>query len=74
MISLGDTNIWTGSGLELTSDLRETGYVMKRMGNTIVCNAKDGVGTVSAVYDMLNYMVGFECYAIDEVYYEEKTN
>lgn len=74
VISLGDTTIWTGSALELTSDLRETGYIMKRFGNTIVCNAKDGVGTASAVYDMLNYMVGFECYAIDEVYYEEKTS
>ena len=74
VISLGNTTIWAGSSLELTSDLRETGYIMKRMGDTIVCNAKDGVGTVSAVYDMLNYMVGFECYAIDEVNYEEKTS
>ena len=73
IIALGDTTIWRGSGLKLTSDLRETGYIMKRMGDTIVCNAKDNVGTTAAVYDMLNYLIGFECYAIDEVYYEEKT-
>lgn len=74
IISLGDTTVWRGSGLELTDDLRETGYIMKRMGNTLVCNAKDGAGTTAAVYDMLNYTIGFECYAIDEVYYEEKAS
>ena len=73
VISLGDTTVWQGCGLELTSDLRQTGYIMKRMGDTVVCNAQDGVGTTAAVYDMLNYLVDFECYAADEVYYEEKT-
>ena len=73
VISLGDTSIWQGSGLELSADLRQTGYIMKRMGDAVVCNALDGVGTTAAVYDMLNYLVGFECYAADEVYYEEKT-
>ena len=73
VISLGDTSIWQGSGLELSADLRQTGYIMKRMGDAVVCNALDGVGTTAAVYDMLNYLVGFECYAADEIYYEEKT-
>ena len=41
VISLGDTTVWQGSGLKLSSDLRQTGYIMKRMGDTIVCNAKD---------------------------------
>ena len=61
VISLGDTTVWQGCGLELTSDLRQTGYIMKRMGDTVVCNAQDGVGTTAAVYDMLNYLVDFEC-------------
>ena len=71
-IALGPTTIWEGCGLKITDDLRETGYVMKRFGNTIVCNADNNVGTVSAAYDMLNYFIGFECYASDEVYYEKK--
>ena len=73
-ISLGNTTIFRGSGLEITKDLRETGYIMKRMGNTVICNAKNSNGIISAGYDMLNYTIGLEFYAADEIYYEEKTN
>ena len=39
-ISLGNTTVFQGSGLEITADLRETGYIMKRIGNTLICNGK----------------------------------
>ncbi len=74
LIAIGPTKIWDGCGLELTDDLLDTGYLMKRFGNLIVCNAKDNLGSVAAAYDMLNYLIGFECYAADEVYVEKKTD
>lgn len=72
IISIGPTTIWDGCGLELTEDMLDTGYLMKRFGHLIVCNAKDNLGSVAAAYDMLNYLIGFECYASDEVYFEKK--
>ena len=66
VISLGFTNIYEGSGLEITEDMHKTGYYIKRFGNTVVINAKDGNGVSNAVYDMLNYTIGLEFYADDE--------
>ena len=71
-ISLGYTTIFNQSGLEITEDMRLTGYLLKRFGNTLICNAKNSNGVLSAVYDMLSYMIGFEAYASDEIYYEKK--
>lgn len=74
IIAIGNTTVWNGSGLQLTEDLLDTGYIMKRFGSLIVCNAKDNLGSVAAAYDMLNYLIGFECYAADEIYYEKKSD
>ena len=73
VISLGKTTVFDGSGVKLTEKLRETGYVMKRKGNTLIINAKDDNGIVSAVYDMLGYMLGLEFYSYDE-YTLDKTD
>lgn len=72
-ISLGNTTVFQGSGLEIDAALRETGYIMKRIGNTLICNGKNSNGTISAGYDMLHYTIGLEFYASDEIYYEKKT-
>lgn len=73
VISLGNTTVFKGSGVKLTEKLRETGYVMKRKGNTLVINAKDDNGVISAVYDMLGYSLGLEFYSYDE-YSLDKTD
>lgn len=65
-ISLGKTTFFESSGLKLTEKLGETGYVMKRMGNALLINAKDDNGVISAVYDMLGYSLGLEFYSYDE--------
>lgn len=71
VISLGNTNIFKTSGLEITSDMQNTGYYLKRFDNTLIINAKDGNGVSNAVYDMLNYTINLEIYADDEFAYEE---
>lgn len=66
VISLGKTTVFESSGVKLTEKLRETGYVMQRRGNTLLINAKDDNGVISAVYDMLGYSLGLEFYSYDE--------
>lgn len=72
VISLGQTNVFAASGLELSSDLASTGYLLVRKGNTLLINAKDSNGIISGVYDMLNYTIGLEIYSYDEFDYEVK--
>ena len=71
VISLGNTNIFKTSGLEITDDMLNTGYYLKRMENTLIINAKDGNGVANAVYDMLNYTIDLEIYADDEIDYKK---
>ncbi len=66
VISLGKTAFFESSGLKLTDNLGETGYVLKRRGNALLINAKDDNGVISAVYDMLGYSLGLEFYSYDE--------
>lgn len=65
-VSLGKTTFFADSGLKLTDELGETGYVMKRKGNALLINAKDDNGVISAVYDMLGVALGLEFYSYDE--------
>ncbi len=74
VISLGNTSIFNDSGLSVPKSVGESGYVMKTVGKSVIINANDPNGMVSAVYDMLNYLVNFEVYAADELYYEKKTD
>ena len=71
VISLGNTNIFKTSGLEISDDMQNTGYLLKRMDNTLIINAKDGNGVANAVYDMLNYTIDLEIYADDEFDYKK---
>ncbi len=71
-ISLGNTTLFQQSGLEITEDMRETGYYMQTEGNLLLINAKYSFGTLCATYDLLSYLIDFEVYAADEIYYVEK--
>ena len=72
VISLGGTNVFSQTGLEITEEMHKTGYYLKRFGNTLVINAKQSNGVSAAVYDMLNYTIGLEFYASDEFVYQTK--
>ena len=72
-ISIGQTEIYQCSGLTLEKSMGDTGYFMKRFGNTLVIVAKNSNGSLSAVYDFLNYEIGLEVYATNELAYESKT-
>jgi len=66
-LSLGPTSIFTASGLTLDSSLGETGYIAKRVDKSLILNAKNANGVISAVYDVLKYTINLEIYANDEM-------
>lgn len=70
-ISIGDTEILASSGVVVdSSELTSDGYVIVRKGNTVIIAGPSDYGTLYGVYGFLNYEIGFETYAEDEVYYE----
>lgn len=76
VISLGDTSIYrkalsSDESLAITEDMKYTGYVMKRLGKTLIIDAREGTGIYPAVYDMLGETIGLEYYSYDEVAYRE---
>ena len=74
VISLGNTSVFNDSGISVPESIGESGYIMKTVGKSVVINANNPNGMISAVYDMLNYLVNFEVYATDELYYDKKSD
>ena len=72
-ISLGSTKIFDHYEITIPESLGRTGYVMKRMDDTLLINAIDGAGVYSAVYDMLSDAINLEIYSHDEYTYDTKT-
>lgn len=71
LISIGNTSILEGSGLELDkTELGDSGFKIKRYGNLIIiAGAKEGYGNgnIYGAYDFLYYEIGYEAYAPDEI-------
>lgn len=72
-ISLGDTSLFASSGIKLTDAIGQTGYILKRIGNSLYIGANKSFGIIDGVYDMLSYTVDYECYASDEVYVKQSS-
>lgn len=70
-ISLGNTKMFESSGIKLTDETGKTGYILKRVGNSLYINANQTFGVINGVYDMLSYTVDYDCYASDEWYVKE---
>ncbi len=75
VISLGQTKILEGSGVIVDySTLKRDGFVIKRLGNTLVLCGGGGYGTLYAVYEFLYQQVDWEAYAVNEIYYVKTLN
>ena len=76
-ISVGATSILEGAGLDTSFGLLgRDGAIVKLCGNQIILGANDSdtdYGFLYAVYDFLEYVIGFKVYADTEIVYT-KTN
>ena len=71
-ISVGNTTVFEKNNVTLDSDLGVSGYRLKRIGNTLIIGANDTKGVACGVYDLLQFTIGFEVYAQDEIGYDKK--
>lgn len=75
VISIGRTDILSESGVEVSYDeLKRDGFVIKRLGNTLILCGGGGYGTLYAVYEFLYRQIEWEAYAVDEIYYVRTQN
>ena len=72
VISLGDTTIFSGSDMDVSSreELNRDGFKIQRYGNTVVINGYRDIGVIYGVYEFLEYMIDFHAYTSDEVAYK----
>lgn len=67
-ISFGENAFADGSGVEVTSDVKGNGYIIKTAGNSVFVKGGQAIGTLFGAYELLNQMFGYMCYAIDCYY------
>ena len=71
-LSVGETTIMQSAGVTVDySVTKRDGYVLKTVGNSYVMCGGGDYGTLYSVYEFLNRAIGWETYAIDEIYYEK---
>lgn len=70
--SLGQTTIMNGANVTVDYTVtKRDGYVIKSVGNSFIMCGGGEYGTLYAVYEFLHRAIGWETYAIDEIYYEK---
>ncbi|MFR1983249.1 MAG: hypothetical protein ACLS4Z_05570 [Christensenellaceae bacterium] len=75
ILSVGNTSVLRESGVVIDPKALNTdGFVVKRLGNTVIMAGGSDNGTVYAVYEFLRQNFGYEFYAINETYCERKTD
>ncbi len=63
--SVGQTSLVKSAGLTLANDVKEQGYTIKTVDNTIFLLGKTSYGTLYSVYDYLNTSLNYEYYFTD---------
>ena len=75
-ISVGTTTLYYTMSTQTNivadyAELDEDGSLIHLQGNVIYLTGAAGYGTLNAVYRFLEYEVGYEAYALDEIYVEK---
>ncbi len=68
VISIGETSLLSGANVTVDKTaLKETGYMMKRVGQSVFLVGGSIYGTINSVYGFLSAQFDYECYAPDEI-------
>ncbi len=70
-LSVGNTEVFKAANLEISEEkLGVRGFCLSTRGKQVLMNGAEGYGVLNAVYKFLYYEVGFEAFALDEIYYD----
>ena len=66
-ISIGNTAVYQGSGMELTyEEYEEDGFAIKTFGNTVIIAGAENNSMLYGIYDFLRYNLGVRIWSNDE--------
>lgn len=75
VISIGRTNLLKESGVTVSyEELTESGFIIKRLDNTLLLCGGGNYGTLYAVYEFLSQQIAWEAYGPDEIYFIKTRN
>lgn len=73
-LSVGETSLLTGSGVTNDyDDLKEDGFKIQTKGNAVIMVGGGDYGTLYSVYEFLSHTIDYHAYAVDEIFFNEKT-
>ena len=71
LLSVGETSVMESANVTVDFDVtKRDGFVIKTVGKSYVMCGGGDYGTLYAVYEFLHQAIGWETYAIDEIYYQ----
>lgn len=74
-IYVGDTKFVEQAGLKAEKESVGTnGFLLSLQGNSVIICGANAVGNVNGVQEFLSYVLDYEIYAIDEIYFNKGKN
>ena len=74
-ISIGETSLLKNySTAADETKVSDNGFVLSLQGNSVFIDGGDNMGTLYGVQEFLTYLLDFEVYTVDEVYYNKISN
>ena len=74
-IAVGKTSLLEKSGIVVdANELNTNGFVLALVGNTVVICGGSEMGTVYGCQEFLSYVISYEVYALQEVYYDKTSS
>ena len=73
-LAIGNTSFIDSVGITLNEEeLQSSGFILATKGDSVFMAGASMYGSLYAVYEFLNYIIGFETYTVDEVFYTKNT-
>lgn len=69
-ISIGENAVQEQAGVECGEEITLDGYVLKTVDNSVFVVGNTDLGNVYGTYELLRYLIDWECYGVDLYWYE----
>ncbi len=69
-ISIGENAVQAQAGVACSDEVTADGFVMKTVNNSIFIVGNTDLGNVYGAYELLRYLIDWECYGLDVYWYD----
>lgn len=69
-ISIGENDVQGKAGVDCGENITSDGFVIKTVDNSVFVVGNTDLGNLYGTYELLRYLIDWECYGIDVYWYE----